>query len=42
MNKLERAASCSIVDPHHCDVAPDADPDSTYHSDADLDAAFFI
>ncbi len=27
----------SVVDPHHFDVDPGADPDSTYHPDADAD-----
>ncbi len=25
----------SVVDPHHLDTDPDANPDSTYHPDAD-------
>jgi hypothetical protein len=29
---------CSVVDPHHLD----ADPDSTYHSDANPDSEFFF
>ncbi len=28
----------SVVDPHHFDGDPDADPDSTYHADAVMDA----
>jgi hypothetical protein len=28
----------SVVDPHHLD----ADPDSTYHPDADLDSYFYL
>jgi hypothetical protein len=28
------------VDPHHYDVDPDADQDSTYHPDADQDSDF--
>jgi hypothetical protein len=31
----------SVVDQHHLDAEPDADPNSTYHPDADTDADFF-
>ncbi len=30
------------MDPHHFDVDPVADPDSTYHPDAGVDSDFFI
>ncbi len=30
------------MDPHHFDVDPDADPDSTYHPDVDPDSAFYL
>ncbi len=33
--------STSVVDPHHFDTDADADPDSTYHPDADPDADFY-
>ncbi len=36
----ELAISGSVVDPHHVDADPDAEPDSTYHPDADSD--FFL
>jgi hypothetical protein len=30
----------SVVDPHHIDAVPDADPDPTYHFEADPDPDF--
>ncbi len=30
------------MDPHHFDADPDADPESTYHPDADTDPRFQI
>ncbi len=32
----------NVVDPHHFDVDRDADPDSTYHHDADPDSKFLF
>jgi hypothetical protein len=34
---LYKAREFSVVYPHHVDADPDADPDSTHHSDADSD-----
>jgi hypothetical protein len=31
----------SVEDPHHLDADPDADPDSTYHPNADPDDSDF-
>jgi hypothetical protein len=31
----------SVVDPHHFDADPDANPDSTYEPDADPDPYFY-
>jgi hypothetical protein len=30
------------VDPHHLDADPDADPNLTYHPDADSDSDFSL
>jgi hypothetical protein len=30
------------MDPHHFDEDPDADPESTYHTDADPDSDFYL
>jgi hypothetical protein len=32
----------SVVDPHHVDADPGADPDSTQHSDSDPDSDFYL
>jgi hypothetical protein len=37
MIRLSAPLSRSVVDPHHFNADPDADLDSAYHSDADLD-----
>jgi hypothetical protein len=34
------AGKTSVVDSHHFDTDPDADPESTYHLDADPDFVF--
>ncbi len=44
--RFSRAKIMSIwdsgVDQHHLDAEPDADPDSTYHPNADTDADFIL
>jgi hypothetical protein len=32
----------SVEDPHQCDADSNADPDSTYHPDADPDSNFYL
>jgi hypothetical protein len=39
---LRSNIAVSVVDPHHFDVDPDADPDSTYHPDAGPDSDFLF
>jgi hypothetical protein len=36
------ALQTCVVDPHHFDAVPDADPDSIYHPDADPDSDFLL
>jgi hypothetical protein len=39
---LSTVTSGSVVDPHHDDVDPAADPDSTHYPDADPDHDFYF
>jgi hypothetical protein len=43
LKKLPKLLKCvvsSVVDPHHVDADSEADPNSTYHPDADPDSDF--